>query len=109
MSGSLAILTCASLMVAVFNPYLTSFIVMFLTASTSSSDFYSFSLVKIALKFYLYEVDARLYVSSETLLASVIYPSSYSFVTLKTTSQILTLDIGVLLLSLKVVMGFPWY
>ena len=45
-----------------------------------------------------------MHVSAVTFLAPVISPSSYSLMTLNTASRIFTLDNGVLLLSLKLVL-----
>ena len=98
MSRSLAKLTCEYLAVAVFKSYPNFFLVIFLTASTGSSNFSSFSLVNIAFRFSLCELDARLNVSAVTLLETVIDTSSSFIMTLKTASQIFTLDNGVLLL-----------
>ena len=104
MSRLLVIWPCASLVVAVFNSYLASFIVKLLTASTSLSDFSIFLLVNIASEFSLCGIDPRMNVSSVTLLASVIDPSSYHLMTFKIASRIFMLDNGNFLLSLKVFM-----
>ena len=99
----LASLTCAPLTVAVFNSYLMSFIVIFATESTSLSEFSSFSLENIVFGFYFCELDARLHLSEVTFSGSVIDLSSSSLMTLNTASQIFTLDNGILLWSLKLV------
>ena len=72
MSESLPISTCESVVVAAFNSYPDSFIVIFATASTISSGFSSFSLANLAFEFSICGLDARLNVSAVTLLESVI-------------------------------------
>ena len=57
-SGLLLRLPSASLVITVFNSYLSSFIVIFLTAPASLSDFSSLSLVKIVFGFFLCELDS---------------------------------------------------
>ena len=82
-SGSLVRLPSASFLVAVLNAYPEMFIVKLLIASTSLSNFSSFSLVNIASKFSICEMDAWLNTSSVTLFASVINFSSSYIITFK--------------------------
>ena len=103
-SGFLSILPCESLAVTVFNSYPASFNVKLFIEWTRSSDLSIFSLVNIASKFSLCELDAWMNASEVTLSASVIDYSSSSIMTFNINSRIFTLDNGVLLFSLKGVM-----
>ena len=92
-SGSLENLTCASLAVAAFNSYPTSFIVMFLklmTAVTRLFEFYSLSLENIAFRFSLCGMNSILNVSVVMLLEPVIDSSSYYLTTFRIFSWIFT-------------------
>ena len=97
-------LPCASLAVALFNSYPASFIVKLFIASTRLSNFSSLSLVKTVFKFSLYELDAWLKASAVRLLSSIIDSYSASIMNFSIASWIFTLDNGVSLFSLKVVM-----
>ena len=93
-------LTFVSPVVAVFNSYPTSFIVMLATALTSLFEFTSFSLANIAFKLFLCKLNARLNVSVVTLLASAIDSYFSSLVTWSISHKIFTFDNGVMLCSL---------
>ena len=87
-----------SLAVAVFDSYyLALLIANFFTASTSSSDLSSLSLVKFAFAISIYELYACLHVSAVTVLAFTIGSTS---MTLCLSSQFFVMYNGVLLRSL---------
>ena len=90
-------------MVAAFNSYLTSFVVMLSMLETVLIilfESYSFSLPNIAFEFSFCGLNAILNVSAVTLLAPIIASPSTYLMTYNIASPTVTLDNGVFLQSL---------